>query len=365
MTQDGHCYAIELLQENGSRIGQIPIDIDWEPALEWAQLAGVRQGKLSPGTSIEEGIVQPVWHGELGPPHLDGFDAIVAGERNACVTSRIPTVYCRDLAQRASAQFVKSGRLKVGDLFRYRVLAFACDNKPAADGASRIPFAVERVTRPMPLLASPLRERVSASTHHGVVHTDDVPVFLPQAVLDETFALTEQADTEETGGVLIGHLHRDTETPEIFAEITAQIPARHVQSAVTKLTFTADTWAAVQAAVNLRRREEIYLGWWHSHPHLKALCKDCEKYREGTCKPNAAFMSAEDCALHRTVFPRAYSVALVIGDTPCSGLTWGIFGWRYGLVVERGCRVLNGSGSETPASATTAVPQGGSNAPRQ
>jgi hypothetical protein len=92
----------------------------------------------------------------------------------------------------------------------------------------------------------------------------------------------------------------------------------------------------VQAAIDLRRAGEAMVGWWHSHSYMKETCKDCEKRKEQTCKAGAAFMSGEDCLLHRTVFPRAHSVALVISDSPCSGVSWALFGWKRGVVAERG-----------------------------
>ena len=77
------------------------------------------------------------------------------------------------------------------------------------------------------------------------------------------------------------------------------------------------------------------LGWWHSHP-VREWCKDCTRERQQTCALAAGFLSAHDRALHRHVFPRAYSLALVVNDVACGGPTFSLFGWRDGLLEPRG-----------------------------
>ena len=102
------------------------------------------------------------------------------------------------------------------------------------------------------------------------------------AVLDEARELTLSVTGKETGGVLIGQLHRDPGLGVLFAEVTAQIPARHVEANATKLSFTAATWTEVQAALDLRTRGESMLGWWHSHP-VREWCKDCPEEKRRQC----------------------------------------------------------------------------------
>ena len=99
-----------------------------------------------------------------------------------------------------------------------------------------------------------------------MIDADDMPVFVPQHLLDQVAEQTLAERGRETGGILIGNLHRDATLPEIFAEVTAQIPAEHTRGDAVKLTFTPDTWVAVDNAIKLRGRSEIYLGYWHSHP---------------------------------------------------------------------------------------------------
>jgi hypothetical protein len=344
-------YAIELLNDGAAVLDRFPAEIDWAPAAEWVRFTGIRRGKLPPVLVTDPGTVEPIWHPKHGQPYLAGFEVTVLGSDGVSFSSEIPTSCLKLLARQASAAAVEKGLLKSGEWFHYRVLAFPCEAEPVQRSADAVPFSIKEVLQPLPLRTRPFGDLLQESVRSGIVSADDVPVFVPRSVLDEASVLTREAGARETGGILIGHLCQDPDSSAIFAEVTAQIPARHTHSELTKLTFTADTWAAVQAAINLRGRDELYLGWWHSHSYMKETCRDCEKRSAGTCTASASFMSSEDVALHLTCFPRAYSVALVISDSPCTGLAWELFGWRYGTVVPRGFHVL-----EAPRSGDRAAP---------
>jgi proteasome lid subunit RPN8/RPN11 len=194
------------------------------------------------------------------------------------------------------------------------------------------------------LIAESLAEAAHESSFQGNADEDDLPLFVPEEVLMEAKALSKQAGAKETGGILIGHLNRDAFVPEIFARVTAQIPARHTESSLTSLTFTSATWTDVRAALDLRRKNEIMLGWWHSHP-VREWCKGCSPSSRKACSMAVDFFSAHDHALHRTIFPRAYSVALVVNDLAEDDATFSMFGWRRGLLEARGF-YLTGAGEE-------------------
>jgi hypothetical protein len=97
-------------------------------------------------------------------------------------------------------------------------------------------------------------------------------------------------------GVL--RMHRDPALPEIFAEVSAQVPAEHTQGTVAKLTFTAETWSAAHAAIHLRNQQEVYLGYWHSHP-VREWCKsrECSPEKQKTCHLAKDFFSEDDSAV--------------------------------------------------------------------
>jgi hypothetical protein len=183
-------------------------------------------------------------------------------------------------------------------------------------------------------------------------------VFIDASVLAEAAELARQADDVETGGILVGQLHRDTELTEIFARVNAQIPASHTRSSRTSLTFTPQTWAAVRAAIALRAQDEIYLGWWHYHPHF---CKNCPAERRGNCVLSKPFFRDEDCALHRTIFGRAFDIALLLSELGGSEPSYDLFGWRQGMIVARGfhalsCRLRQGNEKAMKLLPTGAAP---------
>jgi hypothetical protein len=363
MLESRYQYALELLKEDGTPLGRITAEVDWAPAMEWVHLRGIRQGILPAVMPAGSALVEPIWSDKLGEPYLAGFRCTVRGDKNGKSSSgTIPLSYVQELARRASTHFVESGRLKPGEYFRYLVQAFPGKAEPASAPAGAARFSVEEITQPLPLCETPHRDLFREAVAMAPPNEHDMPVFIPRQVLEEISSLTRQAGPTETGGVLIGRLHRDTDTPEIALEITAQITARHTRRALTKLTFTADTWAAVDAAIALRKGHELYCGWWHCHNYLQETCKDCEKRKRGACAASANFMSKEDCALHRTVFPRAFSVALVMSDGPCAGLSWELFGWRYGLVAPRGLHVLGAERPVAPLQASALVAGGEPNA---
>ena len=138
------------------------------------------------------------------------------------------------------------------------------------------------------------------------------------------------------------------------------IGARHAQGQLTRLTFTAESWTAVQAALDLRRKAEMMLGWWHSHPS-RVWCQKCPVEKQKVCPLAMDFFSEHDRQLHRTVFPRAYSVALVVNDS-VNGLSYSLFGWREGVVASRGFACIGGPRASDPLLAElTAQGDGGGN----
>jgi hypothetical protein len=181
-----------------------------------------------------------------------------------------------------------------------------------------------------------LSELTRGATPVGSVDAGLMPVVIPRRVLQEAAALSRGAGDKETGGILIGRLHRDPQLAAIFARVSAQLPARHVEATAGSLTFTSETWTDVRAALDLRKQEELMLGWWHSHVVGKALCKDCPVERQKNCRLAKDFYSPHDHVLHRAIFPKAFSLGLVVNDVAFSDPTFSLFGWKQGVLEPRG-----------------------------
>lgn len=349
-------YTLELSKQDGSRLGAVSVAVDWTPVLEWAGLMATRKDPTRPLVlQNPRGSVEPVWDGKAGKPYLQGLRAIVPHDGRPPAELEVPLDFFKTFAQLASSTFVENKQLAKGETFQYHVCAYEAPQEPAPEeSSSGISFSVEPVAKVLDLDEQPLEDLLGRSTAYGQINEQQMPTFLPKHVLEEAVRSTREAGCVETGGILIGHLHRDSTRPEIFLEVTAQIPAQHVEQNSTRLAFTKETWAAVDAAIALRARGEIYLGWWHSHP-AREWCKECPPEKQAQCKLTGEFFSLHDVALHRTVFPRAYSVALVISDSRAEGLGWRLFGWRYGQMGSRGFHII-GAGLPAHAIAGPAQP---------
>ena len=328
---DGYHYALAFRRADGSAAGQVPVTVDWEPACEFTRFEAFRHHAVMP-RSVDESRVVPIWHDTKGEPYVGGVRLLVDID---AVDQEFTLAYFGDLVQPAVQQLVDQKRAEPGETLRYHVVAFP--RPPQGEEVFPV-FASQDVVSPPPCRQTALEPFVRDSLAVDDAVRDDLFVFLNPAVIQEATALAQRAGPIETGGILVGRLHRDVGRGGLFVEVTAQIPARGKGSA-TNLTFTAQTWTDVRAALDLRRREELMLGWWHSHP-VKEWCKACPVERQGVCTLRQGFLSADDRLLHRTVFPRAYSTALVLSDVADLGITYRAFGWRQGLLQPRGFHVL-------------------------
>jgi proteasome lid subunit RPN8/RPN11 len=319
-----HLYAVQVVREDGTEVRQVPIQVDWEPAREFVRLQALARGQSVESAFLLECAFHPVWHPERGQPFVGGVEIIAAAP---AIQATVSVDYFADAARAVAKRLVSEAILRKGDLVRCFPVAFA---DPAADPP------MPRRSRPIPPRI-PLREGALAelAARDALCGTSDaeLPVFVPRLVLDQATEQTEREPGRETGGILIGNLCRDRETAGLFLEVTAQIPARHTEATSASLTFTPETWTDVQAALTLRGQEEIMLGWWHSHP-VREWCRECPPEKRADCTLARGFLSEDDRLLHRTVFPRAYSVALVVNDLE-SGPTFSLFGWSRGLIAHR------------------------------
>ena len=334
--KNAYKFAFVLLEEEGGVIGSAAVEVDWEPAVNWTSFYFLRRGELPLNDGCGAVSILPLWDRQTGEPYCRGFRVSIARDGQAPCTSDFPASYFRRLAAKVAALFVERGKLQKDDVFRYVVVALASDESAEASDAAN-GLQVEERAVPLQLMKSSLNEWQKKAAPVGVIDPDDMPVFVPQGLLDQVAAQTLAERGRETGGILIGQLHHDPAVPEIFAEVTAQVPAEHTRGDAVKLTFTADTWVAVDSAVKLRRRSEIYLGYWHSHPVFE-WCKsrECTLEKQASCKMAKDFFSADDEALLRAVFPRGHSLALVVNDTAFQDLTFSWFGWREGIIQPRG-----------------------------
>ncbi len=373
-------YLIEFYRKDGEKVGGAVATPDLDPLREAAWFDALRTDRIDSTVDAGGLAVAPMWSERLGDPFLRGFRVGhtpgVGDPRGADTTPGAGDAYApngpdsitgvfglevfAEKAQSTLDDLVERGRLTKGETAYYLVSGYARPDDPS-EKPDR-PFSTRATSPALPFRNTPLDAFRPRMREAGPVKAEDVPMLLPREIEAEMVELSRLAEGKETGGVLIGHLHRDPGTRDLFIEITAQIPALHTEAASNRLTFTAETWTAVRAALDLRGRSELMLGWWHLHP-VREWCKDCPPETRRNCSLSCGYFSSQDRALHRTVFPRAYSVALVVNDATDGPPTFSLFGWRVGSIVERGYHRLEtetaaavpASASATPATAPAAT----------
>lgn len=352
MTTGGYHYFIEITRADEEPIGRIPVRTDWVPAVEDAYFQYQRKHNLPPDPGNP--TINPVFLPE-SKLYMSGFYVSLPGG-NGDSGYPFTTSYFKSTAQLMAEQLIREGHLNNGDYYRYGIIAVPRNEIDSSTmreehtPKKKRTFTIEERRPDLNLIDTSHKGILENCNPTGLFYTQDYPVIIPMSILKSSAILTRQAGALETGGIFIGHLHRDPKSFEILGEVTAQIPLRHAQSELTTLKFTDETWCAIRSAIKLRNKNEKMLGWWHSHSFLKRMETGVQKQdndgekNENKSPPdtdmskqcNALFMSLHDYILHRAVFPKAYSIALVISDCPESGITMALYGWRRGEIQERG-----------------------------
>jgi hypothetical protein len=332
-------FAAAFTRADGTDLGSRTLDVDFEPAMEAARFHLFRAG-----ADPSKPFVAPRWDAQSGEPFIEGFRIEFPDDANLDVAREaldFSTDYFAEAARRAAASFVESGALASGERCTYRVVAFAATDR---HGGGFAQDDLRRIETPPAARSADLSSLRRRSSPMGAIEPSDPPVFVPRIVLDEIAEMAREAGGLETGGILIGHLHRDAARGEAFVEVTAQIPARAAERGSMRLGFTAETWTAAQAAIDLRGAGEIWIGWHHLHLP-RVWCRDCPPERRAACPYSGRFLSGDDRHLQRTVFGRAFQIGLLATDAE-DGLFFDMFGWRKGSIAWRGFEAIEADASK-------------------
>ncbi len=134
-------------------------------------------------------------------------------------------------------------------------------------------------------------------------------VFAP-AALDRLHAHGRSRTDVEVCGVLVGRLFRDGVGPYLL--VADALPGTAADSRGTQVTFTAETWDTINAALDARREkhpDDGIVGWYHTHPGF------------------GIFLSGMDLFIHDNFFNLPHQVAFVYDP---KGGDEGCFVWRGG-----------------------------------
>ena len=80
MSNAGFRFVLVLFREDdGRRLGQVPIAPDWEPAFEHLRFLAIRRGLRPLVIAATAVTIQPVWHEKLGEPFLAALTSTLPG----------------------------------------------------------------------------------------------------------------------------------------------------------------------------------------------------------------------------------------------------------------------------------------------
>lgn len=350
MWQSDFEYYAALTTPEGDALASARLEIDWVPALRWAEFErGLNAAGRADGSAPSaRPVIEPKWSRASGRPYVDGV--VIAATGAAPV--EFPLSYLAGAVTAAATRLVESGVLVNGQCFEYEVYALAETRARATmPAAGAVALAAEPPVERVEL--APLLARAAARPVHGSAHPDTVrrnaadtsggnapaaprprnggpmPILIPARVLEEATTLAAQARDLETGGILVGRLCRDADGT-LFSRVTAQIPAEHTQATRDSLRFTPRTWAGIEAAITLRNRGEITLGWWHNHPFF---CARCTPAQRAVCPFSAPVFSRDDRHLHREVFQQPWSIALLLSFLGEPAPRYDVFAWNRGEIT--------------------------------
>ncbi len=133
-----------------------------------------------------------------------------------------------------------------------------------------------------------------------------------KSVIDKVHEHGQSITSVEICGVLVGNVFHDDNGPYLL--ISGSIPGDRASSHAAQVTFTAETWTAIQAVMDRDYPDERIVGWYHTHPGF------------------GIFLSGMDLFIQDNFFNLPWQVAWVYD--PKSG-DEGMFYWKDGKTDRR------------------------------
>jgi proteasome lid subunit RPN8/RPN11 len=337
-------YRLEFFRVRGrERVHDLPLArADFDRAIEAAFFDGLRRGLFADYVPPFAGArVEPAFgRSNGGSPNAAGFRVALPLPDGGEHGKEFPAEFFERRALRIGADLVRARRVPNNSTLLYQLSAYLeGEEAPARPG---LRFMLEAESVEVPIQPGSLAGYGSREAWDSP-SPDEMPVLIPRRVIDEAVEEAARAPEREVGGALLGHLRRDTETGEIFVEVTCQVPAEETTATDVSVTFTPATWARVREVIAVRGEGEIFVGWVHSHPF--GLCAECPAKPPAECVAKVLFFSEDDQFLMELSFPRPFMVGLLSAREPRLAAALGhapvrLFGWRDGEIAPRGFEVI-------------------------
>jgi proteasome lid subunit RPN8/RPN11 len=335
-------FRLELFCDR--RVHEVPLaTADFGRAIEATFFDGLRRGVFRDYDFRAEGaVIEPhFFQAKDGSPRVESFEVALpapGGGHRLAFDRR----FFHTLVRRTGAELVLAGCVAEGSVLLYQIAAYRDDAVRPAAGGMRIELEAEAPEIP---IRAGSRRALGPSEAWDRPRPGDFPVLLPRHVIDEAVDEARRAPDREVGGVLLGHLRRDSDSGELFLEVTCLVPAEQTQATELSVTFTAETWARVREVIAVRGEGEIFAGWMHSHP--MRFCAECPLPVAQECINKVLFYSADDEFLMELSFARPFMVGLLAAVEPrlegaLSHAPVRLYGWKNGLIEARGFEVIDG-----------------------
>lgn len=128
-----------------------------------------------------------------------------------------------------------------------------------------------------------------------------------QSVLDAIHGHGKSITSVEVCGVLVGTVYQDANGP--YLHVNSSIRGDRATGYAAQVTFTAETWSAIQATMDEEHPDERIVGWYHTHPGF------------------GIFLSGMDLFIQDHFFNLPWQVAFVYDPL---GNDEGMFYWKQG-----------------------------------
>lgn len=332
-------FILEICDQEGRVFHRAPVN-DFRRCKEDFRFSAFRSGFWENRSREPDLLLEPLWLDEGKSPYCEGVMLHLA-ENGSPYAKQYGKPLFKYQAYRAYLELAQNrvqekDEVQAETELHYRIAAFPIDqNGPNGVGGSDgiiITFA----DHPLPLVRRSLADFPPPATPFS---EGEMPVLMAEHVVEEMIDYVMQRKDREQAGFLVGQLCQDPETGAVFLVCNAQLPARNGKgqsaptesSSITHFQFLPEHFCDVQRIIALRRKDEIVLGWYHSHPWPFV----CEKGEQ--CHCTSIFFSMADVGVMEAAFPAPYQVAMVIGRGSLENMIPAVqmYGWKDGLMVAR------------------------------
>lgn len=174
----------------------------------------------------------------------------------------------------------------------------AAEKKAAKKQKEKVQAAQE-AEGALPQNILPVGERVQGSKN----------IYIAQKVYRQIHKFTEGKTENESGGILVGEFVEEFGKQNILIE--GFIEAKHCEATPQTLTFTHQTWEAVDKEMEKKHQGKSIVGWIHTHPDF------------------GIFLSNYDTFIQENFFKEENQIAYVID--PIRG-EYGFYFWEEGKI---------------------------------